>query len=91
MPELRARYSIDADGPTAIGSSLGALFGAWVLLTAPLTFGRYILASPALFWNDEEVWHSEQECARTHDDIQAAVFFGMGALETAYPMKLTYR
>jgi ferri-bacillibactin esterase len=82
MPELRARYAIDADAPTFIGSSLGGLFGAWVLLTAPSTFRRYILASPALFWNDEEVWHWEEECARTHDDIQAAVFVGAGALET---------
>jgi predicted alpha/beta superfamily hydrolase len=82
MPELRARYSIDADEPTFIGSSLGGLFGAWVLLTAPSTFRRYILASPALFWNDEEVWRWEEECARTHDDIRATVFVGTGALET---------
>jgi predicted alpha/beta superfamily hydrolase len=82
MPELRARYSIDADEPTFIGNSLGGLFGAWVLLTAPSTFRRYILASPALFWNDEEVWRWEEECERTHDDIQATVFVGTGALET---------
>jgi predicted alpha/beta superfamily hydrolase len=82
LPELRARYSIDADESTFIGSSLGGLFGAWVLLTTPSTFRRYILASPSLFWNDEEVWRWEEECARTHDDIQATVFIGAGALET---------
>jgi predicted alpha/beta superfamily hydrolase len=82
MPELRARYSIDADESTFIGSSLGGLFGTWVLLTAPSTFRRYVLASPALFWNDEEMWRWEEECACTHDDIQATVFIGVGALET---------
>jgi uncharacterized protein len=83
LPALRERYSVDTDEPTFVGTSLGALFGAWTLLTAPTTFRRYVLGSPSLFWNKEEVWQWEAECARANDDIRATVFLGAGALETA--------
>jgi ferri-bacillibactin esterase len=83
LPALRTRYPIDAEELTFIGTSLGGLFGIWTLLTAPSTFRRYILASPALFWNDEEIWQWESECARARDDIRASVFLGAGMLETA--------
>jgi predicted alpha/beta superfamily hydrolase len=82
-PELEARYAIDASDSTFFGSSLGGLFGAWVLLTSPTTFQRYILASPAITWNGEEVWRWEQACAESRDDLPATVFLSAGALEAA--------
>lgn len=83
LPALGERYSIDTDEPTFVGTSLGGLFGAWTLLTAPATFRRYVLASPSLFWNNEEVWLWEAEYARANADLRATVFLGAGALETA--------
>lgn len=83
LPTLRERYSVDTDDSTLVGMSLGGLLGAWTLLTAPSTFRRYVLGSPALFWNNEEVWQWEAECAQTREDIRATVFVGAGALETA--------
>lgn len=74
LPAIQARYPVDTDEPTFIGTSLGGLFGIWTLLTAPSTFRRYILGSPALFWNNEEIWRWEVECARARDDIRASVF-----------------
>jgi ferri-bacillibactin esterase len=82
-PELESRYAIDAEDSTFFGSSLGGLFGAWTLLTSPSTFQRYILASPAITWNGEEVWRWEQACADAHADMQATIFLSAGALETA--------
>jgi uncharacterized protein len=82
-PELARRYSIDADDSTFIGSSLGGLFGAWTLLTEPDTFNRYILASPAISWNNEEVWQWEQTAAVLRKDLQATVFVSAGTLESA--------
>lgn len=83
LPTLRDRYSADTDEPTFVGTSLGALFGVWTLLTAPTAFRRYVLGSPSLFWNKEEVWDWEEQCARAHGDLPATVFLGAGALETA--------
>jgi len=82
-PELQIRYAIDATDATFFGSSLGGLFGAWTLLTLPTTFQRYILASPAITWNDEEVWRWEQACADARRDVPATVFLSAGELEAA--------
>jgi predicted alpha/beta superfamily hydrolase len=82
-PELESRYAIDANDSTFFGSSLGGLFGAWVLLTAPSTFQRYILASPAITWNAEEVWSWERACAEARNELPATVFLSAGELEAS--------
>jgi predicted alpha/beta superfamily hydrolase len=82
-PELESRYAIDTNDSTFFGSSLGGLFGAWTLLTSPATFQRYILASPAITWNGEEVWRWEQQCADARRDLPATVFLSAGELEAA--------
>lgn len=83
-PELEHRYAIDANDTTFFGSSLGGLFGAWTLLTSPETFHRYILASPAITWNCEEVWRWEDTCAAARRDVSATVFLSAGELEAAH-------
>lgn len=82
-PQLEARYAIDPSDSGFFGASLGGLFGAWTLLTAPATFQRYILASPTITWNDEEVWKWEQSFADEHTDLRATVFVAAGEFETA--------
>ena len=81
-PELASRYAVDSNDSTYIGSSLGGLFGAWVLLNAPNTFQRFILSSPTISWNDEEVWQWETEYAESHGDLAATIFVSAGALES---------
>ena len=83
QPELIARYPIDMENATLVGCSLAGLFGAWTLLTAPATFQRYILASPLISWNTEEVWRWEEDFAQSHRDLSATVFLSAGGLETA--------
>jgi predicted alpha/beta superfamily hydrolase len=80
-PSLEARYDIDPGDATFFGSSLGGLIGAWILLTAPDTFQRYILASPTISWNQEEVWQWEQAYASAHQDLKATVLVSAGSLE----------
>ncbi|HTE43049.1 MAG TPA: alpha/beta hydrolase-fold protein, partial [Steroidobacteraceae bacterium] len=80
-PEIQSRYAVNPADSTYIGSSLGGLFGAWTLLTAPSTFQRYILASPTISWNNEEVWHWEEACARGRKELPARVFIAAGSLE----------
>jgi predicted alpha/beta superfamily hydrolase len=82
-PELESRYAIYSNDSTFFGSSLGGLFGAWTLLSSPATFQRYILASPAITWNGEEVWRWEQACADARSDLPATVFLSAGELEAA--------
>ena len=83
LPLLTEKYPVDVADSTIQGISLGGLFAAWVLLTQPATFKRYILGSPALWWRGEQVWEWEQEYASNNSDIDATVFVSAGSLETA--------
>jgi predicted alpha/beta superfamily hydrolase len=86
-PALEARYAIDSGNATFVGVSLGGLFGAWALLQNTPLFQRYILCSPAIWWNDEEVWQWEQACAAQAGDLRATVFICAGGLEFAAAMR----
>jgi predicted alpha/beta superfamily hydrolase len=78
---------------TVFGSSLGGLFAAHTLVTRPEAFGGYVIASPALWWHGESVFDREEAAARERDDLDAAVFLGVGALEEnpAIPMLADFR
>lgn len=86
-PHLKDRYSIDANDATFTGVSLGGLFGAWALLQGSSVFQRYILASPAIWWNGEEVWQWERAYAEATDDLRAKVFVAAGGLEFGAAMR----
>jgi predicted alpha/beta superfamily hydrolase len=81
FPWLDARFP-GAGDRIYFGHSLGGLFGAHALLTAPDTFGRYIVSSPSLWWDHHVVFEREEQRAATHDDLPARVYLGIGALET---------
>ncbi len=83
MPALAMHYPVEVTHTTVQGISLGGLFAAWVLLTQPATFQRYILGSPALWWREEQVWEWEQNFADANKDLNATVFLSAGALELA--------
>lgn len=82
-PLLASRYPVDTDDCSVIGTSLGGLFVAWTLLTAPEAFRRYILISPAIWWRSEQFRDWERELAANHEDLVTTVFVGAGALEVA--------
>jgi predicted alpha/beta superfamily hydrolase len=44
---------------TFYGTSLGALFGTYVLFNKPEMFNRYILASPSLWWGEKGIFKDE--------------------------------
>ena len=52
-----------------------------MLLTEPASFRRYIIGSPSLWWNYGEIFDLEGEYARTHTDLPAQVYFGVGSEE----------
>jgi uncharacterized protein len=82
MPWVNSRYSTDPADTMYFGHSAGGLFGTYVLLTEPETFRRYAIGSPSLWWDNEVSFAYEQAYADTHTDLDAKVFFGVGANET---------
>ena len=86
-PLMESKYSVDPNDATIAGVSLGGLFPSWVLLNQPDTFQRYIIMSPSIWWNGEEVWKWESRFAKNNNDINAKVFVTAGGLETSEELK----
>jgi predicted alpha/beta superfamily hydrolase len=91
QPFVAERYDV-APGESAVyGSSLGGLFAAYTLLRAPETFSRYLIASPALWWNGDEVLTLAEDLERK--DLGARVYLAAGSREEdpAVPMLASYK
>lgn len=86
-PEIEKNYPVDPGDATLGGQSLGGLFPSWVLLTAPESFQRYVIISPSIWWNNEEVWQWMAQSVEAFEDINAKVFVTAGGLETAEQMQ----
>lgn len=65
------------------GHSLGGLFTTYALFHATDTFQRYWISSPSLVWDDEIALKYEADFARTHADLNARVYAGVGEIEPA--------
>ena len=80
IPLLRERYRV-AD-LTLLGHSFTALFGLHVLLTTPEAYGRYLLASPSVWWDAGVMFSRIDALAELRGDLPADVFISSGGLET---------
>ena len=83
FPFLERTYRIDPTDRTFVGHSFGGLFGAWVLVTRPATFRRYILVSPSLWYDGRMVFGMERDSAPTRGTPPVDLFLGVGGRETA--------
>lgn len=80
IPFIDAEYRTTGER-ALVGHSYGGLFASWVMLTEPALFSRYIVASPSLWYDDHYMAGVEGDFARTHDDLPARAFFGVGSRE----------
>jgi len=78
---IDSTYSTDKNQRTYVGVSLGGMWGAYILLKHPDTFSNYVLASPALWFDDEYIFRLEQEHAKNNEDLHASVYLSVGSLE----------
>ena len=65
------------------GHSLGGLFTAATLLEKPDLFQGYIIMSPALWWNGEELTQKAKTFFTTQPKLEKKLFFGIGQDESA--------
>ena len=66
---------------TFIGHSYGGLFGTFILLTQPDLFGRYVIISPSLWFDNGSIMKLENQQVLRRA-IHARAFFAVGSLET---------
>ena len=74
-------YSTDKKQRTYVGVSLGGMLGAYILLKYPNTFANYVLASPALWFDEGYIFKLEKEYAKKNSDLNANVYLSVGSLE----------
>lgn len=80
IPFVATNYPVSTDR-TFIGHSYGGLFGTYVLLTEPEMFGRYVIVSPSLWFDNGAILKAENQLA-SRQAMRARAFFGIGSLET---------
>jgi len=93
LPFVHARHEVAQQGRTLIGSSMGGLFASWFLFAEPSAFDRYVIASPALWWEGAKIFDRESAFRDQHEDFAARVFFAVGSGEESpeIPMLAPFR
>tara|TARA_R110000744_G_scaffold157711_5_gene273639 strand:- start:400 stop:822 length:423 start_codon:yes stop_codon:yes gene_type:complete len=78
FPYIESNYRAHTKHRTYVGNSLGGLFGAYVLFTAPETFSGYVLGSPSVWFNDNELLAMNVQKPKN----ETKVYLSVGSLET---------
>ena len=82
MVYVEENYRTSIGENTYLGYSMGAEFGAYILLSHPDTFNHYILGSPSLeFTSFDYLKALDASTTEKADDIKANVFVSIGELE----------
>jgi len=72
IPYINSQYNVN-DNSTLIGQSLGGLCATQILLEDPVMFTNYIIVSPSLWWDSEQILEREFPQLRNDQSIYIAV------------------
>jgi predicted alpha/beta superfamily hydrolase len=82
QPAVLSQYRGNADQQDLFGGSAGGHFVCQAVFRAPKAFRSFFAASPALSYNDGQVFELEREYAATHTDLPATLYLSAGSEET---------
>ena len=77
IPHITQHYRSN-DQRTFVGNSLGGLFGAYILFNQPETFTSYIIGSPSVWFNKEDILSRK---AQPITGKPISVYLAVGAME----------
>ena len=83
IPQVEARYPADPGDRTLVGHSFSGLFALFTLFRRPAAFGRYLVVSPSIWWDDRAILRQERAWADDRADLPARVFLAVGRDEQA--------
>ncbi len=81
FPLIEKEYRVDTSNRGLIGSSYGGLFAAWTMVNRPELFQRYLINSPALYWDDYLILKQEEELWQKSQTLNAKVYISAGEKE----------
>jgi predicted alpha/beta superfamily hydrolase len=82
-PWLGANLPVDVGDCTLAGSSFGAMLALYALFSRPGAFRGHLAISPSLWWANHQLVGMEEEFARGHADLDAALYLCVGGAEEA--------
>jgi len=82
MPFINTTYRTIPEDSAIFGSSFGGLFALYVLFQQPDTFGRYIIGSPTVWWDEAVILNYEKDFAANNTGLSAIVFMSVGSCES---------
>ena len=82
MPFINTTYRILPEDSAILGCSFGGLFALYVLFHKPHTFGRYIIGSPTVWWDEAVILNYEKGFAANNTCLSAKVFMSVGSCES---------
>ncbi|MDH3208495.1 MAG: alpha/beta hydrolase-fold protein [Gemmatimonadota bacterium] len=82
LPYVDSHYRTRPTGRALYGHSAGGAFAFYSLLHSEGAFSRYIIASPAFWYDDRVAFRIETAHAAQHRELPARAFFSVGLLET---------
>jgi uncharacterized protein len=77
QPFVNSRFKT-SQTRTIIGESLAGLLATEILLTKPGLFNKYIIVSPALWWNNGSVLTTKPQILSDATESKIAVYIGVG-------------
>lgn len=80
-PFIDKQYNTVPDDTGYFGHSLGGLFGLYVLFHEPETFNRYVIGSPAIWWDDGIAFSYAQKFLDANSSLDATVYMAVGGME----------
>ncbi|MEW6197001.1 MAG: alpha/beta hydrolase-fold protein [Bacteroidota bacterium] len=81
IPFIESKYRFSPGDRTLIGHSLGGLFVSYVLISKPALFNRYVMISPALFWDNNLMIEKEKEFFEREKSLDVKIYSTVGSLE----------
>ncbi|HEX9934501.1 MAG TPA: alpha/beta hydrolase-fold protein, partial [bacterium] len=81
IPFIESKYRTVRDDRALMGSSFGGLFTLYAMFHETGVFNRYVVASPALGWDNQILVRYEKDYAGKHTRLPVRLFMAMGGLE----------
>jgi len=81
IPNIKNQYNLKSSNRTIIGLSFGGLISTDILFSKPNLFKNYIIAGPALLWNDKQVFKREEKYAQENKNLDVVVYTTVGSLD----------
>ncbi len=81
IPFVESKYRFTPGDRTLAGHSLGGLFACYTLLEKTNLFNRYVIISPALFWDNGFILNKEKEFFEKEKPLDVIIYSEVGSLE----------